>query len=219
MYLAWAVFYEGFTDAAYFDILLPKILDEVLAEKGTRPVQVPALPTVYLGRRGRQVGTVAEEICREREAFHLLFLHADTGGRAMEENMTTRREAFAEAAEQLCGWRVDRTALLSPRHETEAWALADGEAVCRALGFLGAPEELGLPPTAAAAEQIIDPKKKLNDVARSVSERAYRGGATKLLPLIAQEQSINTLRGCSSFLQFEQSLERCLISLGCLHST
>ena len=215
MYIAWAAFYEGPTDRAYFDVLIPRVVDEILAAKGNRPVQIPATPAVHLGRRSREVAAVAEEICREREAFHLLFVHADTGGRALEREIATRREAFAEAASQRCNWPGDRTAFISPRHETEAWALADGKAVCRALGFNGAPNELDLPPTAAAAERIIDPKRKLDEVAQSVSQRAYRRGAAKLLPLIAQEQTIDILRGCPSFQEFETSLSRCFLSIGC----
>lgn len=216
MYLAWAAFYEGGTDAMYFDVLIPRLLEDILAADGIRPVDVPSSPAVKIGLETREVNAVAAEICGNREAFHLLFIHADTGGRALQAGIANRREAFAQAAVALCEWPINRTALLSPRHETEAWALADGEAVCRALGFNGRPAELGLPRTPAAAERLQDPKAKLDEAARIVSARGYRNGAAKLLPLIAQEQQIATLRNCPSFQDFEASLRDSLASLGCL---
>ena len=215
MYLAWAAFYEGLSDRAYFDILLPRVLDEILVNKSQKLFEIPTAPATYIGKHKREKALVALEICQQREAFHLLFIHADTGGRDLERGIASRREAFAKAANQLCEWPCDHSVFLSPRHETEAWVLADGNAVCRALGYRGPPSELGLPSTAAAAERIGNPKTKLDEVVRSVSQRAYRGGTSRLLSLIAQEQDIEMLRGCSSFQAFEISLLKCLSVLGC----
>ncbi|MBE7209822.1 MAG: DUF4276 family protein [Gluconacetobacter diazotrophicus] len=215
-YIAWAAFYEGPSDRAYFDVLVPRVLDDILSSKVTRPVEVPTMPAVYIGKDDSHVEAVAAQICEERDAFHLLIIHADTDGRAAEKDIAHRREAYVEAAHRRCQWPNDRTVLLSPRHETEAWALADGEAVCRALGYHGEPHELGLPPRAVDAERIVEPKERLRDIARSVSWRAYRNGTATLLPLIAQEQAIERLRGCPSFQDFESSLTRCLASLGFL---
>ena len=216
MYLSWAAFYEGPSDRAYFDILLPRLLSDILGSRGERPFQIPATPAVYILRNGRDIGEVAQEICDERDAFHLLFLHADTGGRELEERIHDRREAFIKSAGQRCGWPEDRVALLSPRHEMEAWALADGNAVCRALGFQGQASKVGLPQTAAAAERLVDPKRKLEEVVRQISGRRVKDVANKVLPLIAQEQDLDLLRGSDSFQRFEASLSTCLVSLGCI---
>ena len=154
MYLAWASMYEGGSDATYFDVLIPRVIEQILSLKGIRPVQIPAAPSVRVGVQNRSIDKVAEEICENKDAFHLLFIHADTDGRHRENGIKSRREAYIETANELCGWPSDRTIVLSPRHEMEAWAIADGDAVCRALGYKGKPIELQLPASPLAAERL-----------------------------------------------------------------
>jgi hypothetical protein len=78
-YLCWAALYEGTTDHVYFDILIPRLMDDIILRRGTRNVTIPTAPAVRL-QRG-PVAEVAREACAAREAFHLVFIHADTGGR------------------------------------------------------------------------------------------------------------------------------------------
>lgn len=215
MFLPWAAYYEGNTDASYYDVLIPRIIDDILISDGLRPVVVPETPAARFGSAGREVKQVAEQICADREAFHLLFVHADTGGRALEQNIGHRREAYAVAAYEECGWPLERTVNLSPRHETEAWALADADAVCRALGYSGDQRHLTLPRSPAAAERLPDAKAALHKVAEEVTGRSTRA-RNGLLTSIAQEQSLDTLRAMPSFQTFEADLRRALATLGCL---
>ncbi|MGT2515623.1 hypothetical protein ACVOMT_16565 [Sphingomonas panni] len=215
MFLPWAAYYEGNTDASYYDVLIPRVIDDILLSDGLRPVVVPETPAVRFGLEGREVQRVASQICTERDAFHILFVHADTGGRALEAEIVHRREAYAMAANAECGWPLERTINLSPRHETEAWALADADAVCRALGYKGDPRHLPLPATPSAAERLTDPKAVLRAIAEDVSGRSNRP-SNGLLTAIAQEQSLDVLRAVPSFQAFEQELRQALATLGCL---
>ena len=215
MYLGWAAYYEGASDAAYFDVLIPRVLDDILLREGTRPITVPEGPALRLGVRSRQVDHVAAEICEGRDAFHLLFVHADTGGRALAVNIASRREAFAQAAYDLCGWPLDRTVQISPRHESEAWALADPGAICRALGYTGDKGPLGFPVTPRAAEKLPNPKAELDRIVQQVSGRRHKGTGG-LLTSVAREQSLSTLRRARSFQSFEEELRSSLTTLGCL---
>lgn len=216
MYLSWAPYYEGDTDAAYFDILVPRVLDSILLLNGTRPITVPDTPALRLGRYDRSICVVAAEICAGKSSFHLVFIHADTGGRALEANTSNRQEAFALKAFELCQWPPERIVKITPRHETEAWALADPAAVCSALGFQGNPNELNLPENAREAERLTDPKLCLDLAARAVSRRRYRAGASSLLTAIAQEQRLDFLRQSRSFQEFELELCNALRCIGCL---
>jgi hypothetical protein len=87
--------------------------------------------------------------------------------------------------------------------------------VLDALGYRGAPAELGLPGGAEQAEVHPDPKGCLDSALRLV--RGPRGSrAGSLLPAIAQRQSIDALRRSKSFQELERSLHTALGDLGVL---
>ena len=62
-YLSWGAFYEGESDAAYFGVLIPRIIQEIILVRGTRHVDVPADPALRL-RRG------SVDVSHERHATH-----------------------------------------------------------------------------------------------------------------------------------------------------
>jgi len=216
MYLAWAAFYEGGSDRSYFDELLPRLLEEIARTQGSRSITIPANPAISLGQNGRTIEAVAAEICDTQEAFHIVFVHADTGGRALAAGLSNRSAAYCRAANELCGWPCDRCIVLAPRHETEAWALADPTAVTEALGYTGLASSIGLPADAAAAERLGDPKAVLAQAAEAVRGRRRRDSSSQLLTTIAQGQDLAALRQSPSFVQFENRLRVALVSVGCL---
>ena len=219
MHLAWALFCEGNSDYSYFEVLLPRVMEEIACRDGVRPVEIPSAPTVRLGRGGRSVEAVALEVCVDaRNAFHLLFVSADTGGRGQESAIDNRARQYCLAIHERCEWPPARCVLLTPRHETEAWALADPSAVKRALGFTGPATALGLPSDAAEAERLPDPKSVLTRAAEQARGRRSARPAAGLFVSIAQSQSIPALRASHSFREFEGRLRAGLVDLGCLRS-
>ena len=141
------------------------------------------------------------------ESFHLLFIHTDTGGRNLETSVDNRGCAYCRACHVRCGWSSDRCVILAPRHETEAWALSDPQAIANALGYRGPIAALGLPADGAEAERLVDPKAILEQAARRVQNRRAGGrGVSQLLPAIAQAQTLTALRMSQSFRDFEASL-------------
>lgn len=215
MYLSWAAYYEGPSDRIYFDILLPRVMEEILLAESTREVTVPSMPAMYLGLRGREIDQVAQEACDNQEAFDLLFIHTDTGGRALATGVDDRGIAYCEKIHRQCNGRPDRCVVLAPRHETEAWALADPDAVVGALGYKGGPSALGLPVDAAEAERL-DPKGVLEEACRRVQRRRARRGSSQMFSSIAQIQSLTALRRSTSFQSFEGKLRDSLKRLGYL---
>lgn len=215
-YVSWASFYEGPSDALYLDVLLPRIIRDLVAQRGIDIVEVPDFPAVRLGERGRAIESVAEEACEFSSAYDVVFIHADTGGRDLERGLANRAQAYCEAFNARCEWPLDRCLTITPRHETEAWLLADGQAVASTLGYTGNPVEIGLPANAKAAEKLGDPKQALAGAIREVRGRRRSHEISNLFPAIAQRQSLNVLRGSQSFASFEQRLGVCLQALGCI---
>jgi len=216
-YVSWAAFHEGHTDALYFEVLLPRLMEAIVVAEGICHSDIPTVPAIALGKGGRALNDVAAEICEVKDAFEVVFIHADTGGRALEEGLNARSSAYCQEVFQLCAWSPARCITVSPKHETEAWILADPVAVMGALGYNGHPAAIGLPVGARAAESLPDPKATLEAAMRQVSGRRRRGvRVEQLFPAIAQRQSIEALRASYSFRKFEESLRVCLADLGCI---
>jgi Domain of unknown function (DUF4276) len=211
-YLSWAALYEGTTDEAYFEQLIPRVMEEVIMLRGIRNTTIPPAPAVRLRRRSAE--EVADEACAARNAFHLVFIHADTGGRGLEEGLEQRSTRYCEAMFRACRWPFVRCITISPRHETEAWILADPQAVIEALGYLGAPASIGLPGTANQAERLGDPKAVLASAMTQVRGRRRHLDVKQIFPAIAQRQSLTKLRQSRSFASFEVSLLAALADLG-----
>jgi hypothetical protein len=215
-YVAWALFCEGGSDRAYLEVLLPRIMEEVLRRDGKRPATIPESPAVKLGKKGREIDAVAGEICADRDCFHLAFIHADTGGRGVARSLDRRGDAYCQKAAALCGFDCACCVILAPCRELEAWALADPAALAEALGYRGDVIALGAPADAVAAEKLPDPKEALNQVAQGVRRRRRNDDYTGLLTAVAQIQSIDELRRSESFQAFEAALRCGLSKLGLL---
>lgn len=115
-----------------------------------------------------------------------------------------------------CEWPPARCIVIAPRKETEAWILADGVAVTSALGYSGLPTSIGLPVTAAAAEQLADPKAALRDAMQIVRGRRRTINVDDLFTAIALRQSLDALRRTNSFTAFEKDLYLALADIGCV---
>jgi Domain of unknown function (DUF4276) len=213
-YVSWAALYEGATDQTYFEQLIPRVMEDIIMLHGTRHSTIPPTPAVRLQRR--TVEKVAQEACAARDAFHLVFIHADTGGRNLEANLEERSFGYCEAMHTLCCWRPVRCITISPRHETEAWILADPTAVTAALGYLGPSHSIGLPGNADQAERLGDPKTVLAAAVRQVRGRRRPIDVKQIFPAIAQRQSLASLRQSQSFAAFEAGLLAALADLGCI---
>lgn len=215
-YLSWATFYEGNSDEHYFDVLIYRLLDDIFGRLGADIIEFPLRPTCRFGRYNRTVDVVAKEACEMKNALDLVFFHADTGGRSLNQGIASRSQAYCDAMLELCDWPLNRSITILPSKETEAWVLADCQAVLDACGYKGTANSLGLPSNAPAAERLADPKKTLLD---AVSEA--RGRRKHNLPAIfvsiAQRQSFGELRRSASFAAFETRLTTSLGELGYLN--
>lgn len=214
MYISWAAYYEGKTDADYFNVLIPRVLEEILRLEGLRPYEVGLAPAFEVGVVSRSFDHAVEEICKRLEEFHILFVHADGGGRAQQNGIASRREALVDLAVDKCNFDRNLGVMLSPVKEIEAWALCDEGAVKSAFGISRIPENIVLPASPRAAESLQDPKALLHEIERAIFPRKKSSGG--VLVRIAQEQNLKELRRARSFQEFEDSLRTALRQIGCL---
>jgi len=92
-----------------------------------------------------------------------------------------------------------------PVRETEAWALADGDALRAVFGTVLEDAALGVPPHARLVETITDPKRALDSayLLTRPSGRRARAGAAALLSALGQQVSLDRLRQVPSFARTE----------------
>lgn len=214
-YLSWAAMYEGADDAAYFNVLIPRVMEEIALHHGTKQSTIPPSPAVIIPRGA--IEKVSKKACRARQAFHLIFFHADTGGRNLEAGLDARASAYCRAMHADCAWPARRCIVIAPRHETEAWILADPHAVTAALGYAGTPASIGLPANAKVAERLPDPKQTLMAAVRAVRKGSRSIDVQQVAAAISQRQSLHLLRHAESFADLETKVRHALADLGCVN--
>lgn len=155
-YLTSALISEGPTD----DKFLPRILNRMLVDLCVNEFsdQVEIADVKILRKRGGPSGI--EEILKlvddNQRAFVLIFIHHDQGA------SPSRTEShWLEPIRAAWGGRTEQLVFVVPIRETEAWILADGDAIRRSLGVRWSNEIIGIPSRASAVEKIPDPKKVL----------------------------------------------------------
>ncbi len=216
MFVCWTAFYEGKTDNAYFEVLLPRLIENIVQQRAPRNVSVPAYPAIPWDASDKSIDTVSNKICETMEAFDIVFIHADTGGAAQQASLPARSTSFCEACLKLCEFPPVRCVPLTPKHETEAWVLTDRTAICDALGFRGNPDKLDLPKNAKDAEKDPDPKSTLNSAVKKAIGKRRRLNPTSLFPIVASTQNLVELRKTTSFREFEKRLVAALEDVGCI---
>jgi Domain of unknown function (DUF4276) len=184
-FLSLALFAEGPTDANFLMPVLYRTTFAAAARVSTSSVEIPetfirgSWPKTAQTREDK-VEAAFGQFAREG-AVNLLFIHADGGAeadRAMAQQVAPSFARLASLNDSLAQVAV------IPIRETEAWALADTDALRHSLGTKLSPLALGLPTNEREVENISDPKAVLRHCLHS-AERGRRGrsrGKSTLIP-------------------------------------
>jgi hypothetical protein len=206
-YLGLALFSEGPTDDRFLALLLQRLCQDLCLKHSIDVIDVAEemLPLENPKRdaaepRAERVARAATEAAG---AWHLLFVHADGAGDPAAQQAHLIDPALARV-EARCGTTGVGVAVV-PVRETEAWALADGDALRFVFGTTLDDAALGLPGHARLVEAIADPKRALNEVYARTNPggRRARAGAAALLPSLGQQASLVRLRQVPSFARTE----------------
>lgn len=202
-YVVPAFLSEGPTDRPFLEPILTRVLQEMLGG-----VEVQSF--LILSPNDRSIEQIKIEVCERRQEFDLLLVHTDgkgDGERARRERIEPIRAVLQDAAHARCVGIV-------PVHETEAWALADGDALRYAFEVTHSNDEMGLP-RLHELETLQDPKSVLRGIQKRVRGRSRRVAKVPLSQ-IAEAVSLVHLRKLAAFMVFEEELENALrcLSLG-----
>lgn len=211
-YLGLALYAEGSTDYQFLCPLLLRLCESACAQ-AAQPVEIGGvLPlddthAMRAAPRGERIAQAAQEAAG---AWNLLFVHADADGdaeRALRERVTPGLGRVRDAARP----RAEGVAVV-PVQETEAWVLADGDALRAVFGSTLTDNALGLPAHVAAIEHLAEPKLALQEafLATRPNGRRARAGATPLFNALGEQVALDRLRALPSFRTLELDLHMAL---------
>lgn len=214
-YLGLALYAEGRTDYAFLCPLLLRLCEDVCRGArqavdigGVLPLDDP--PGMARAPRDERIARAADEA---RPAWNILFVHADADADA-HAALRERVWPSAERIRQRAYARAEIVAVI-PVRETEAWTLADGDAIRRVLGTSLGNEALGLRSRGASLERLGDPKEQWNAILAAArrSRRSPRRDLAGLLPPLGERCDLDCLRELPSFQHLEADLRSALAHL------
>lgn len=213
-YIAWTMFAEGSSDREYFEVLIPRILQYKVVRAEGPNAEIAETPVPVFRRSDRDLRAAAREACKAKDAFHVLFVHGDTGGREQEGQVDGRTLALCRRMGECCEFDCRRCVVVTPRPETEAWCLADQEALRNALGVSEGFEFIELPAQADQLEKLENPKQTTMEIMSRIMGRKSRKRRKFPYAVIAQVQDIETLNRLPAMREFEDRLDVALATLG-----
>ena len=221
--LVLALYAEGHADEGFLPVVIQRTAEQVLARRGRTIVDV--LEPISLNHTiDRQFPTRVErmlEAARRASGYHALIVHADADypspDRALLERFIpgqTRVRQARQAQESVCEHLVP----IIPVQMTEAWMLADPDALREVIGVHLAAEALGTPAHPHQVESDPDPKQTLNAVIQNAlaqrSRRRRRIALGSVYEPLARQIDLAKLGSVPAYTQFVTDLTQTLIALG-----
>jgi hypothetical protein len=190
-YLAAGLIAEGVTDDRFLRPLLSRGLEEVCAREFDESVEVSDVQVLRERVGPPAVGEILALAEGQCGSFVIIFAHRDRGA-----NHSVRDE-WIDPLRNLWALRKERLVMVVPVRETEAWMLADGDALRAVLRVAWPDIQLGVPTQPRKVEEIADPKQVLGRLEARVS-RSFDAYFDRL----GEEVSIDALRQVPAFGQW-----------------
>jgi Domain of unknown function (DUF4276) len=213
-WLGTAMYAEGPTDVRFLQPLLQRACTQMCLTECNEPVEVSdvldlqPLPSTHGHVRAQRIAAAARQA---RDAWSILFIHADADSdseRAIRERIEPAR-ALLQAE-----WGAQSVAVV-PVRMTEAWMLADLQALKRAFGTTMDEHEMGLAGAVAhGPDSLSDPKATLNAAFRASCGKRRLSPVGAYFGLLGETASIEQLRKLAAFRRMEGELRLALQTLG-----
>lgn len=203
-YLAAGLVTEGSTDDRFLRPLLTRALEDLCAREFEEQVEVSEVQVLRARPGPPAVPEIVKLADEQKDSFLLVFVHRDQG--ASSERV--RRE-WVEPLHAAWGERAERLVMVVPVRETEAWMLADGNALRAVMRVTWPDNQMGVPVSPRRVEEVADPKQLLNRLSERVSRTfdAY-------LERLGEEVSIDVLSRVPAFQQWWNDTRSALAGAG-----
>lgn len=212
-YLGLALYAEGSTDYYFLRPLPQRLCEDICTREAGGPVDVSEVLALNHpvstndAPRDQRILAAAQTAAG---AWRILFVHADGASDPARARMQQIQPAF-ELLQASYGSSGQGIAVV-PVRETEAWAIADGDALRRVLGTQLSDGELGLPASSHAVEAEVDPKAVLHGAfnATTPTGRRRKQGIAPFLNAIGEQVALSALRRLKAFSELENDLKTAL---------
>lgn len=218
--LVLAFYAEGPTDEQFLPLIIQRTVQQILIERGRTTVDIlePILLRHLIDRK--KYPSQAERLLQaghRAAGYHALIIHADadhpTSERAMRERIQPGLRLIQQTRERVCEYLIP----LIPVQMTEAWLLADPEALRTVIGTQVATQKLGLPERIHQVESDPDPKETLRQVVQNAladqPRRRRRLNLGSLYEPLARQIRLERLWQVPAYQQFVHHLTEALIVL------
>lgn len=217
-YLGLALYAEGPRDYSFLPPLLLRLC-ESLCTHATQSVEIGSFIGLNHSRTAAgasRAARIADAAEKAKEAWNILFVHADADGDA--EAALRERVMPGIDSVKAAGWQRAEGVAVVPVRVTEAWALADGDALRSVFGTTLVDAELGLNVRGAALERLTDPKRMLDDILAAAhgGRRRPRLNVGSYLNLLGEQVALDRLKELPSFARVHRELGAALQRLNIL---
>jgi hypothetical protein len=211
--LSLALYDEGPTDHRFLAPVLQRACEALAFEVGPKPCEVFEVQRLEdasaSAARDARILSAAESW---RYGWDILFIHTDGAG----DHDAAEQALVTPAIERICGSAAfnhdkQRCVPVIPVRETEAWMLAEPDALLRAW-YVSRPTPAQQATLRAIKppEQITDPKRQLDALYNALTGRR---GASKTFDAIGREVSLDELRKLPSYKRMEAALRAALVDI------
>ena len=198
--ILFGVYAEGPTDYRYYPTLLSRYVRHLCWEKSVAAEVMEPLP---MKRSGGSFIEQMKKVEAEFEGLQYIFVHNDADGRTADNVVENKWQPWIERCEQPEKWIP-----VVPVKMLESWLLADREAL--ETTFIIKPAAIAEILGNVNAEQIPDPKAKLNEIIRAGKQRKTTGYEENL----AQRSSFSELEKLPSFQDLRSRLLEVMFERG-----
>ncbi len=215
--LVTALYAEGHSDERFLPVLIQRTAEQILSQHGLSIVDVfePAIVGHSVKLPTRQECILA--VAQHSVGYHLLVVHADADHPSRELAYSDRFLPGLNLVQAPGSNACQRLVPIIPVQSTEAWMLADGEALVQVIGTDLSAAALGLPVRAHQVESDPDPKRSLNEVVRrALADRPRRRRRFTLRSIhepLARQVRLSVLDQVPSYQQFAADLRQALVEL------
>jgi len=210
MNLGLALYSEGSTDQRFLQIVIRRTARHVLEQHGRRSVNVPRVEPIKINKIGLRQDECILQAAYEAARYHILIVHADADHPTRDKALSERYQPGYERVQQIDVKICKNLFPVIPVYMTEAWMLADLEALRDVIETDMRPQELRLPRKAKQVELDTDPKQTLKEVLQKAyahkSRRHRRIDLDFLYEPLALRINLGRLSEVPAYQQFKADL-------------
>jgi hypothetical protein len=207
--VAVALYAEGITDQLFLLEVIRRAAKQNLNQSGQQYIDVKPVDPISFKKTGMKQDECILQAARLASNYNILIVHADadhrTADRALNERFYPGHLRVQQAEEEVCRCVLP----IVPVQMTEAWMLADPEALRAALGTSKSAQELGLPLKAKLVEADPDPKQTLKIiVGKANTHRSRRQNLEvhTLYTFLGRKVDLSRLRDVPAYQRFVHDL-------------